>query len=786
MAYCNQCGHKNPDDNRFCEACGAPLQVVANSSQPIWKKRSAASSSQGWQPKPKEKRSGCWKKLLGLVVVGLAVWGISSWLGDSDDENVCEVSFDEADMVSDFQMDDIDWLIDFAVNSSLLEQEYIKVASNGFHDGEFLTGIGEYSDASEYFAVKHDMVAKYEKYKAAFERLAELDLFQTDDGLLSMAHWRGRQLLAKHGVYGNQMLLATSILAAAATSGATKNWFTNNLEKVWAWGTGATADHDQLLATLREMGAFSNKKIQNDIFNCLNKEAKGGYTDARSFFVGLNSGEMLSLGDKQLFEIRRELSFTEAYKDTYEKWVNAEKSLDCHQGCWDQWVDRGKELGDKAAKIEIFALDKITGGAVSNYQKVEKVLENAKKMKEMLFDGKTTNITIDDIEKAIKKRDIEKLRKHMPKTGSDAGDWMVKWICDKLQNIALMDDPNGSIAEKNKKAIIDMMNGTGDMSKALIVTNEDGSVSIVIPDDNGGGRIVAKSGKKRISAVQKDGKRTKTAKIKAKKGKNKIGRKKKKDDAAKKDGEDSDEPKDSHWKLVKTDAFASNGGEYFKGTKMTVSPGHFHMSGKCTEDFSPGAYSYYKHNNCKGEFLESTITYTEPKKYYKPGENVISKYSTSTSNSKYTCGVSFGPLTIGCSMGSRYPMPGYSWGNYFQTEKENAPTGAIRKPHEGSAVVEYTDVQGTLSNTMPTSGNVNDTLWIGFEAAHGRGEDIICVAYGYVWVEAKEKKEPEKTRTDEYSGNGIREREPEAIDGPVRLGIDPEKENITVPPMPKN
>ena len=85
----------------------------------------------------RKKRSGCWKYLFGIIVViAIAMWGIGALIGDSDGDegSLCEISFEEENLVSDFQMSDIDWLIDFALNCELLDQEYIKVLSNGFHD----------------------------------------------------------------------------------------------------------------------------------------------------------------------------------------------------------------------------------------------------------------------------------------------------------------------------------------------------------------------------------------------------------------------------------------------------------------------------------------------------------------------------------------------------------------------------------------------------------------------------------------------------------------------------
>lgn len=755
MIYCNKCGHKNPEDNRYCENCGAPLQAKADSIR-----------------SSRKKRSGCWKYLFGIIVViAIAMWGIGSFIGDSDGDegSLCEISFEEENLVSDFQMSDIDWLIDFALNCELLDQEYIKVLSNGFHDGELLSGLGKYSDESDFDEVMLDLMSKYDNYKDAFLRLEKLDLFDTDDsGLLSMS-----------AVPGRQMLSVTWILAATTGSGSASSWGREKIEWLGAQITGAQKDHDQLLATLRQMGAFKDNKMQKAIFECVNNT--GGYRDAHSFFIALNNGEMPHLGANHLSQIRKNLEVIDG--DTHAKWVKAEEALKCHKTFAEHWTERGRELVDKGVDLELKVLDKLTGGGVSTVQKWEKYAQNVKKLKEVMFDGKKEPITESDIRTAMRKNGIEKMRKLMPKTGSDAADKVIKYICDKLQEEALKEDPTGKLAEEKDLTLIDLLNGTGDAGKALIVTGEDGKVHIVIPDGKGGGRTITVPGKKRVSMINKNGKRSKTSKVKAKKGKLSMGKKVKEEESTTSQtstGNDVEAqvtpPKGSYWKLEKRDVHAENNGEYFTNVKMTVSPGRFHMSAKCTVDTYPGPYEYYQHDNCKGEYKEYTITYTGMKQYYEAEAKVTLTYKTSTSASKFTDAI---PYHLGIVGGISRPNQNVLV-RLKNAEGQDMISPRARKLNE-YGWAEFSDVTEVVSGQMPKGTREGEAMDITIIGSHGNGEDALSVVYHYVWVEGvDEEKETKKPAEERYNGNGIQERKPEFVESSNSLGITGDKENITI------
>lgn len=753
MKCCTECGYKNPENNRFCENCGAPLQNNPKSTR-----------------SPRKKRSGCWKYLVGIVVIiGLAVWGISRLDdGDADEGTLCEVSLDENNLISDFQMSDIDWLIDYALNCELLDQEYIKVLSNGLHDGAFLSGIGEYSDESVFDEVLEDMMSKYDNYKEAFLRLEKLDLFSTGDG----------DLLSVVGIQSRQMLSATWIVAAAAGSGSASSWGREKIEWLGAQITGAQKDHDQMLATLRQMGAFKDEKMQKAIFECVNNT--GGYKDAHSFFIALNNGEMPHLGANHLSQIRKNLEVID--DDTHTKWVKAEEALKCHKTYAEHWCERGKELGNKGVELELKVLDKLTGGGISKVQKLEQYAQNIKKFKEVLFDGKKEKLTEEDIRMAMRKNGIDKLRTLMPKTGNDTADKVLNFICDKLQDEALREDPSGKIAGEKGLTLIDLMNGKGDLSKAVIVTGEDGHVQIVIPDGKGGGKTITVPGKKRISVVTKNGKRSKTAKVKAKKGKLSVGEKKereeKKEDNPVSDMESQDTPpKGDYWKLVKREVHAENNGENFRGTKMEGTYGRFHMKSQQLDDGQ--LYSPPDHKNCKGEYYDCVITYTEPKKYYTPNGIVESKVSSHSSHSTHICGVPDSHAGISARL---LVGDGERWPKYPDLKNAKGEHSIYTQRLELSDrwAVKYQDFSDVVSTTIQRASSSDSIMIIEFYFAHGRGEDAIRISYTYHFIKEADKKDTKNASDGQRDRNGIQEREPEFVDGPMSLGITDDEKNITI------
>ena len=86
MAYCQKCGHQNPDDATFCNACGGPLQAKKAVTGKDWDKQCENECAGG----PKG-ASVFWGIIVTLIGVSIAIWALKEssidlpqWLEDLD------------------------------------------------------------------------------------------------------------------------------------------------------------------------------------------------------------------------------------------------------------------------------------------------------------------------------------------------------------------------------------------------------------------------------------------------------------------------------------------------------------------------------------------------------------------------------------------------------------------------------------------------------------------------------------------------------------------------------
>lgn len=280
-----------------------------------------------------------------------------------------------------------------------------------------------------------------------------------------------------------------------------------------------------------------------------------------------------------------------------------------------------------------------------------------------------------------------------------------------------------------------------------MIKDEDGNIKVVLPGDDGYAKLATSAGTKRVSFVQKDGKRTKPQKVKTKRGKNKIGRKKPKAETPKETpkteavvsegaegGESSEEPKVGHWKLISvdTDAQEFSDEDGFKEAELPIVPGRFRVCYKETKDTYSNAHS----GSCKGEYFESTVSFTEPKKYYLPEEKVSITYSTSTSCSKYACNLTF-PMGIHGNVYTKLTDDMWDYRSTMVDEEHESHFEATTYSIDGDYHngVGCKDVGQTVRGEMPDASYSGDTVIIELSTSTG-----LKIYYRYVWVEPKKKK----------------------------------------------
>lgn len=188
---------------------------------------------------------------------------------------------------------------------------------------------------------------------------------------------------------------------------------------------------------------------------------------------------------------------------------------------------------------------------------------------------------------------------------------------------------------------------------------------------------------------------------------------------------------DGYWKLFDKKIEAENDGSHFPGVLMEGNYGRFTMRSKLLEHGQRGYYT--DHTDCYGEWLYCVITYTEPLKYYAPGDVITSTYETTTTHSDRVCGVFFadGPGLSG-DIWTKRTSDGNFLSNVEIVNKEgHRRIGPLRKDNH------YTDVTETVTADIPSGSSRDSVMLIWFGFGHGRGEDAIDIRYYYRWTEGQ-------------------------------------------------
>lgn len=374
--------------------------------------------------------------------------------------------------VSDFKMSDIDWLLDYAINCELLDQEWIKYMSDGF-EGELMAGPGEHSDLDVFYDVVYHLTYNQDNYMEAVQRL------QANGTLENVTVTRGIG------------------------------------EKLWdflADGLGGynKRQSEKLRTIANEAGVFSDKDMRDKIFDRIDEKHRSGNKTSTEFWADVNAGKL-----DRPYSVLKDIRDIVASDDRPEtaslakKWQTAEDKLgyDKKHHIMDV-VDEGKLLSNKGVAVVTETVDKLSGGGISKVQKYENYAQNVKKLKQAVFDGKTENCTESDVRTSLRKNGLDNLKSKIPKLGNETVDGIVGYVADKLEAEALKEDPTGNTAKEKGKTILDIKNNTEEKNKAVIVSDDKGNITVGIPDDKGNVKVPTDPGNKKITAVTEGGKRS--------------------------------------------------------------------------------------------------------------------------------------------------------------------------------------------------------------------------------------------------------------------------------------
>ena len=210
---------------------------------------------------------------------------------------------------------------------------------------------------------------------------------------------------------------------------------------------------------------------------------------------------------------------------------------------------------------------------------------------------------------------------------------------------------------------------------------------------------------------------------------------------------------DGYWKQFDKEIEEVNNGAHFPGVLMDGEYGRFTMRSKLLEHGQRGYYT--DHKDCYGEWLYCIITYTEPLKYYAPGDTITSTYQTNTTHSDRVCGVWFadGPNITG----DIWTVQNSSGTFLHNVRLENKDGYRSVCPQRKDN--HYTDVKETVTAEIPKGNSRDSVMAIYFGFAHGRGEDAVYIRYYYKWTEGSKPVEKlystdEMLKQEKKSGPG--------------------------------
>ncbi|MBP3214285.1 MAG: hypothetical protein J6M19_05560 [Bacteroidaceae bacterium] len=210
---------------------------------------------------------------------------------------------------------------------------------------------------------------------------------------------------------------------------------------------------------------------------------------------------------------------------------------------------------------------------------------------------------------------------------------------------------------------------------------------------------------------------------------------------------------DGYWKQFDKEIEEVNNGAHFSGVLMDGEYGRFTMRSKLLEHGQRGYYT--DHKDCYGEWLYCIITYTEPLKYYAPGDTITSTYQTTTTHSDRVCGVWFadGPGITGDIWTVQNSSGTFLSNVRLENKEGNRYVNPQRKDNH------YTDVKETVSAVIPKGNSRDSVMAIYFGFAHGRGEDAVYIRYYYKWTEGSKPVEKlystdEMLKQEKKSGPG--------------------------------
>lgn len=431
-------------------------------------------------------------KLFKIMILLLGVVCFAACSSSESSENDSEYLWgntgsESTTMSKDVPMSDMETFIEYAVKVENLKLQTIKAFSNNWK-GELLCCELDNVNPDKIYDLITELLENQSRYKKAVNNLEK-------SGVLSNVTTRGPVV--------------------------------NSLDYL-DYLSGICHDDEQLIKDALEKGKMmGDKKAQNELFELLAGDGlQNGCKNAQEWFIRFNNGEFTIQASK----IKR-CWCTEAQGDpnkrAQETFYYNICSITGDHPVWGAAAKAGAGVATKGMNITLSTLDQLSGGAISNLQYANDVVEEVNKIRQKYKDGTLKSSDFNKINTMIEKNLLDKFfGKILPEEAKSLSDESLLKIKDELNDYVdekLVEKAEEEAAKGKDWSILDIFNNSGSSVVGVVCVNNDtGEITLGLPNKEGNVPVLTNANQNHtVTTVTKEGKRS-TQRVKPKAGKDEI------------------------------------------------------------------------------------------------------------------------------------------------------------------------------------------------------------------------------------------------------------------------
>ena len=439
-------------------------------------------------------------KLLFTALTVLCIGGLFTACEKSDDETKTDpTAGGKTTEQQEVEMSDMDNFIEMSLKMEKMRLLFVKFFSNNW-EGDLLAGPGAKSDPSEMYALLEEILDKKDQYSKAVKNLDNQGFF---DKTATRGIWSATWDMIYYG-----------------------------------WGSTAHNREQDILEVLNKSGIMGNEEQMRDLFN--QTDHKKGETDYKQWFKNLVNGEYTNACPA----IYRNWFTTGARISNYNEGPGVQTFFNYVDGkskgnaIWEDAYKVGLEQVQKAGNFNVALWDTAMGGYIGKWQDANTIAEETAKLRQKILKGTASSKDIrrfvagvggvwvkeklndlfdfgtDEMDDDVKRLMLEMTENTLNTIAGEAEDWLI----DK----AMEESTDEKTLKDNDEAIIKVKNNDESQKPAVvIVTKEDGGMTLAGTDKNGNATIPVKPGKNTVTTITDDGKATKQP-VDTKAGKNEV------------------------------------------------------------------------------------------------------------------------------------------------------------------------------------------------------------------------------------------------------------------------